>query len=134
MEDQKSNADASWPVVPESKRTRKWVRIFWAVIFWISTLFFVGHPFLFGLQYTIFIAPAYIVLFSSLNNAKIAVLPHQEYIVNLYKKSFIYKLLYVNYAYEKNSKKELTFRQCRGMIYLNLVFFSLALLLFLVTQ
>ena len=39
-----------------------------------------------------------------------------------YKKSFIYKLLYVNHAYEKGSDEELTFRQCRGMVYVNLFF------------
>ncbi len=42
---------------PEKKRGRKWLVVFWAAIFWISTLFVIGHPFLFGLQYTIYILP-----------------------------------------------------------------------------
>ena len=107
---------------PEKKRGRKWLIVFWAAIFWISTLFVIGHPFLFGLQYTIYILPAYIILFNCLRDYKIPVLPYQERIVLYYKKSFIYKLLYVNHAYEKGSDEELTFRQCRGMVYVNLFF------------
>ena len=33
---------------PEKKRVRKWLVVFWAAIFWISTLFVIGHPFCLG--------------------------------------------------------------------------------------
>ena len=111
---------------PEKKRGRKWLIVFWAAIFWISTLFVIWHPFLFGMQYTIYILPAYIILFKCLRDDKISVLPYQKHIVLYYKKSFIYKLLYVNNAYEKGSDEELTFRQCRGIVYVNLFFAFMA--------
>lgn len=126
MENQKVGKEAPSPSTPASKQRSKLLVVFWAIIFWASTLFLVGHPFLFGLQYTIYIIPAYAILFKRLQHYKISVLPYQQRIISSYKKSFIYKLLYVNNSYEKGSKKELTFRQCRGMVYFHLLFSFIA--------
>lgn len=126
MAEQQTDREISALAETEKKRVRKWLVVFWAAIFWISTLFVIGHPFLFGMQYTIYILPAYIILFNCLREYKIPVLPYQERIVLYYKKLFIYKLLYVNHAYEKGSNEELTFRQCRGIFYVNLFFAFMA--------
>ena len=126
MEDQKSNTDASWPVVPENKRTGKWVRIFLAVIFWIFSIFLAVHVFFLGLQYIYFIFPLWCFVFFFIKEYKIEVLPRQEKVIFLYKTSFIYKFFYVNRTYENGSKKQIAFKQYRIMFYFHLLFAFIA--------
>lgn len=93
-------ADRAVPTLtaPPTKKQRNTLLVLaCAVIFWIYTIFLIVHPLLIGLQYSFWVILGYLAYRNFiLEDLEYPVCPYQDKVVARWKRTYFYRLLYVN--------------------------------------
>lgn len=92
-------ADRAVPTLtaPAKKQRNTLLVLACAVIFWMYTIFLIVHPLLIGLQYSFWVILGYLAYRNFiLEDLEYPVCPYQDKVVARWKRTYFYRLLYVN--------------------------------------
>ncbi len=109
-------ADRAVPTLaaPAKKQRNTLLVLACAVIFWIYTIFLLVHPLLMGLQYSFWVVLGYLAYRNFiLEDLEYPVCPYQDKVVVRWRRTYFYRLLYVN-----TTQKESWLPFCRFFSYM----------------
>ena len=113
-EQQADRAVPTLTALPTKKQRNTLLVLACAVIFWIYTIFLLVHPLLMGLQYSFWVVLGYLAYRNFiLEDLEYPVYPYQDKVVARWRRTYFYRLLYVN-----TTQKESWLPFCRFFCYM----------------
>ncbi len=117
MAEQQTDRAVPTLAAPAKKQRNTLLVLACAVIFWMYTIFLLVHPLLMGLQYSFWVVIGYLAYRNFiLEDLEYPVCPYQDKVVARWKRTYFYRLLYVN-----TTQKESWLPFCRAIFYLCII-------------
>ena len=117
MAEQQTDRAVPTLTAPAKKQRNTLLVLACAVIFWIYTIFLIVHPLLMGLQYSFWVVLGYLAYRNFiLEDLEYPVCPYQDKVVARWRRTYFYRLLYVN-----ATQKEGWLPFCRAVFYMCII-------------